>query len=492
MKSLNVFNGRSLVPAIFLLLALLHLGIVILNHYYFRTFAYYYGVYNFAFFDFAHFRISPIPILFDGSNSTFLQDHFSLLLPVISPFYWLLHAITGTYTLLIVQWLAIVYGGWATYKLIAYKSHNPKMAALAMVTYFLMYCRFSSYQADCNLAIIGSALIPGFLYYFEKKNLLPLIIVFVILLITREDFSLWLSFICLSLVIVKRGSKKSRNLAALFLVISVLFFILIFKWIIPSLESETVKFALFNYAALGTTPFESLQTLLHHPFDSIRILFVNHLGDPQHDWIKIKFYLVFACSGGILLLLRPAYIICLIPLIAKKMFNDDPIRWSYETYYGIEVASILPALVFLTISDLKAEKIRIKLSILALVITVSTSVYCFWTVNYPMLYTKFEFYRPWFFERNYALADLHHALNKVPENAVVSASGRILPHLAFRQKIYYFPKVDDADYICLTIYGDSWPLSNEDYDAEVKKLKENRLWKIEYEGENAIIFKKTK
>lgn len=101
---------KNTAKLVFISLASLHLFIVLINHFYFRTYAYYYGVYNFAFYDYAHLGNHPIPLLFDFSNSTFLQDHFSLLLIVLSPFYWLLNLFFGTYSLLLIQWGAIIYG----------------------------------------------------------------------------------------------------------------------------------------------------------------------------------------------------------------------------------------------------------------------------------------------------------------------------------------------------------------------------------------------
>ena len=77
----------------------------ILNHYYFRTFTFDYGNYNFAFWDYSHFRISPMPT-YPGKGN-FLQDHFSFTLMYFVPVYWMLNWITGTYTLILIQYIQI-------------------------------------------------------------------------------------------------------------------------------------------------------------------------------------------------------------------------------------------------------------------------------------------------------------------------------------------------------------------------------------------------
>ena len=168
--TLSERSKRGIAITAFVLPVLLHLFIVLANHYFHRTFAYYYGVYNFAFWDYAHLQSSPIPVLFDGTNSTFLQDHFSLLFIVLAPLYWLMAPLSGTYSLLILQWIAIAAGGLYTYKLLAEKYQQRWTATAAMLCYFFYYARFSAYMADCNLAIIGSSLIPVFFYYFELQK----------------------------------------------------------------------------------------------------------------------------------------------------------------------------------------------------------------------------------------------------------------------------------------------------------------------------------
>ncbi|MCC6370360.1 MAG: DUF2079 domain-containing protein, partial [Bacteroidia bacterium] len=452
----------------------------------------YYGIYNFAFFDFAHLESSPCPILFDGTNSTFLQDHFSLLLPLLSPLFWAVNWIFGTYTLLILQWLFIVYGGWATYKLITFKTGESLTGLLAMLCYFLLYSRFCSYQSDCNLAIFGSALIPAYIYYFETKKYIPLICIFLLLMISREDFPLLLIFINMFLMISHRKDKGQFKFAVLTFAFSLLFFVIIFKWIIPAFETDNKKFNLFNYAVLGSTPSESLLFILKHPIESVKLLFINHLNDPAYDWMKAKYYFVFGLAGGVLLFIRPHYLICLIPIIAKKMYNDDPLRWTHETYYGIETASVLPMLVFMALSEFQIGKTRKIIAVFLFALTITSTYYCFSTSNYPNIYSKFKFYESGFYKTDYPAKEIHQMLSLIPDGATMSASGRILPHLASRKNIYYFPnkKDNEADYICISLWGDTWPTSVEDYNNQLLALLKSKNWKAQYAFGNILLLKK--
>jgi hypothetical protein len=325
---------------------------------------------------------------------------------------------------------------------------------------------------------MGSALLPPFLYYFESGKRTPLYLVFGILLITREDFSMLLAFVGIFLMIAHRNNRKNFKLAAFISIVSAFFFILVMNVIIPLLETETIKFTLFNYSALGQNAESAFVFLVKHPLESLRLLFVNHSGNADNNWLKTKYYLVFAASGGLLLFLRPAYLIILIPVITKKMYNDDPLRWTHEIYYGVETASILPALIFMIISEFKSARLKNAISMLVLIFSLATTVFCFRISDYPSSFTKFKFYKSLFYQHEYPTRQLNEMMQHIPANAIVSASGRILPHLANRQKIYYFPIIKDADYICISLSGDTWPVSPQEYNNELHNLIIRKEWSI--------------
>src|SRR6185295_709951 len=92
------------------------------NHYLFRTSAYDLGIYNQAIYHYAHLRINH-PTIFDPPITNFLSDHFDLVLPVISPLYYLF----GSYTLLIVQVVVILIGGLGVFRYFKLKSTDDHL-----------------------------------------------------------------------------------------------------------------------------------------------------------------------------------------------------------------------------------------------------------------------------------------------------------------------------------------------------------------------------
>ena len=492
-SSKNWFNSKNKIFLFVILIFFsgLNLTIVLTNHYLFNTYAFDYGVYNFAFYDFAHLHVSPCPVYLFPYNITFLQDHFSFALIVLSPLYWLLAPITGTYTLLIIQSCIITFGGWATYRLILLKSENYKIALLSLVYYFILLGRFTSCAADCNLAIIGSALIPVFLYYFEKNKIPQTFACFLFLIITREDYALWLIFICAFLMLIHRKDKFQKNFSALLLFLSVISFILIFKYIIPALEDENKKYNLFAFSALGKTPLEALLFILQNPFKSLELLFINHSGSSYYDGVKTDFYMIYFISGGFLLFFRPVYIIPFLPLIAKKMFTDDPTRWSVESYYSIEVVSILPVMVFLIISGIKKEGFKLPFAIIicGLTLIITCKEIFKPAIEHRALLgnsQKYNLLNSKFYQTAYNATEINKALEAIPGDAIVSASCKLLPHLAFRKKIYYYPKIDDAEYICV-FKNDTWPTPQNEFDKILSGLILEKGWKIIVEKKDFLL-----
>lgn len=489
---MNYFKStKRHVYIIFLLFSLVHLSIVVLNHYYYKTFTFDYGVYNFAFFDFAHLRVSPCPVYLAGFDITFLQDHFSLTLIFLSPLYWLLSPVFGTYTLLIIQWSLILLGGWATYHYLLLRFQNQFLALAALIVYFGLYGRYSAYQNDCNLVTMGSALVPLFFYFFEKRKFIAVYLLFLLLIFNREDFSLNLFFVCLMLAILYRKDQEQRRVALILTVASVLCFIVIFQFIIPALEDAQKSFSLFNYQALGKDPFEAFVFILSHPFDSIVLLVKNHTNLAENDWVKFRFYAVYALSGGIFLFLRPVYLIALIPLIAKKMYNDDSLRWSIESYHGVEVASILPILVFSAVSQIKFEGLKVALAALSVFTTLSLT---FYLVSHPSpIYygvNKFNLFSSSFYQSSCDKTTWNSVRKKIPDSAVLSATGNVLPHLAFRKKIFYFPQINEADFVCISKTASTYPVSQEIFDSRVRELRESKNWKIMMEEKDCLIFQR--
>jgi len=69
----------------------------------------------------------------------------------------------------------------------------------------------------------------------------------------------------------------------------------------------------------------------------------------------------------------------------------------------------------------------------------------------------------------------HHRLARefmalIPADAPLSAQSSLYPHLAHREKAYFFPAVNDAEYIFLDVTSPPYPIAVEKLHWEVQKL----------------------
>jgi len=130
------FNHKYYIYLTLIIFGIIFYTTAIANHYYFRTFAFDYGTYNFMFWNYSHFHVNECPI-YSHNSMTFFIDHFSFTLMYFIPIYWLLNWLTGTYTLLIIQTTLILLSGWVVYRLVIVKTGEVWLGLCALLYYFI-------------------------------------------------------------------------------------------------------------------------------------------------------------------------------------------------------------------------------------------------------------------------------------------------------------------------------------------------------------------
>lgn len=467
----------------------------IANHYYFRTFTSEYANYNFAFWDYAHFHISTNTLfyIYGARQRTFLQDHFSLLLMYFVPVYWLLNWLTGSYTLMIILVSMILASAFALYKLIRLKTHDNWLAVISVLYYFLLQGHYSSFSSDCNIYTLAFCFVPSFLWCFESGKYRNACIVLLLFLFSREDMSLYAIFIFIVLLIWHRKERRVMSYCIGGIIVSIICFLLIFKILIPLSDTPQSEYNLFQYSAIGNTPWEALLHCMQHPVDTFKLFYQNPLPDHADDHIKTEFYTVYFISGGFLLFLRPQYFIWLLPILAQKMFNDSPARWGIVGYYCDGIVTMLPISIFLILSIFKAKWLRYSLAILVCVLASGVTWYKmnkYNTVQWEST-TKQNMFAPGFFHARCNPAKVYKELALIPPGAKVCASESILPHLAQRKCAYFFPDVEDAEYMAVFIYKDNYMLTGNEYQKALNQYVSDPSWSILVDDPPFLLLKNT-
>jgi len=431
---------------VFTAAGVLYALISLVNHYFFKTYTLDLGLYTHAMYDYAHLRVDDCSMFLDNPQSI-LAAHFDLYLLLLSPLVYLF----GSYTLLIVQIVAVLLGGWGVYKLIALYSDDRAMPLLAVVAFFLSFGIIHAMSYDFHSNVLTTMILPWLLYFFKKRKF-GLATLFVLLfVIGKENMSLWLFFIAIGLMWDYRKDKKSLYYLLGFSVFALAYFLIVNLLILPKLGGSGIS----RYDYLGDNYVEIGKNLVTHPAETIRILFVNTSGMPKYDGVKLEFYNCLLASGLLLTLLKPNFLLMLVPLIAQKMLSGDTNFWGVSFHYSVEFVPVLVISSFLVILKLKRRVWRLTLAVALCVSIVATTFYTIGVPRSLVFLDQLCVYQSRHYEQKKFDADYTRQLMAtIPDDASVCASSMLVPHLALRNEIYDYDcrkESTNADYYFVAI-----------------------------------------
>jgi uncharacterized membrane protein len=482
--------SRVKLIAILSLFAIIYCLISFPNHYLLRTDALDLGMLNHALYNFAHFDINYFTLSYDGSSVNYFGDHFSPITILYAPFYYLF----GSYTLLIIQIFAILFGAVGLFRYARYKlPHINDYKLLIVIQFLSIWGIYSALSFDFHNNVIGAMMVPWLFLYYDKQKNIKFLLFFVLILATKENMSLWLFFIVLGIIIKERNFnfRKLLKFEIPILIFTIVYFVVVVGLLMPWFREGNGFDQLSRYELLGNNLSEIIATLFTRPGYVLSLLYENTTGNPTYDGIKAELHMMVIVSGGFLFILRPYYIIMLIPIYAQKMFSNQFGTWGINVQYSIEFAPIISLCVIDFFSSIKKSKYIILGLVL---ICASTIFYTHKTLeNRKSKWYKRQnsvFHKKEHYETPFDVKNIYDQIFKIPKNITVSASGNLSPHLAFRDQVYLFPKIGDSEFVALLKTDKTYPLTPERYYELIEKLKRNKKYKIWYENEELVIFKK--
>lgn len=437
-------RNRILLASVFTLAGVVYALISFVNHYLFKTYALDLGLYTHFMYEYAHFRHADLFML-DLSPQSALSTHFDLYLVLLSPLVY----VFGSYTLLVVQFAAVLFGGYGIYKLISLYSDDDFIPILATVAFFFSFGVIHALSYDYHSNVVSAMMMPWLLYCIKKGRFVWASVFVVLLVIGKENMSLWLFFIVLGLMWDYRKNRKAMWHLLAFAVFSVAYFLVINMIVMPKIGGEGIS----RYHHLGDNYAEIALQLITHPGETIRHLSTNTSEFGQFDGIKEEFYLCALATGLIFTILKPNYLVMLIPLIGQKMLSSYHLFWGISFQYSIEFVPVLVISSFLVI--LRVRKLLWQ-RVLSLALLLSVLLTLFYTIGVPKAYVVPEqlcIYQGRHYEQSRFDADYARELiRQIPDDAYVCASTMFVPHLALRHYIEDFVSCPNtgAEYVLIT------------------------------------------
>lgn len=458
--------------------ALVFGSITFVNHQLFRTHALDLGVYTHASWEYAHGDIDD-STSFRSYSEPILADHFDLHLLLYSP----LVRCLGAWGLLLIQWLALLWGALGVYHLAKYK--KAKSAIAPMLHLLVFFALFQALGYDYHSNVIAAMALPWWILALEKRQATRSWIWLIFILIAKENMAAWMIFCATGMYFIIKGSPRIRFQLILQSIFSAMYFYVIVFRVMPVLATD---------GAASNLQYSLLSEFTNSPsfteiWNLIKALFINHQADAYGDYFKLEFYLMFLLSGGLLLFRKPAFLWMLLPVIAWKMWHDHPSMWGINGQYAIEIAPVVVVGVMYGISTLSVSK---RIYAVIIIFSAICTIRSMDDPVVPVDRAALRFYQPAHYRRNFDIAKAHHLLGLIPDDAAVSAQSSVHPHLANRDHIFLFPYLFDADYVVLTHEERTFPLSKEAYAYEKKRLLSSGSWLQLVESDYLLILKHKK
>lgn len=436
------------------------------------------GFHNQLMYKFSHLKL-PGSTLWNSQYplTCFLGDHVTLLMPLHSQLYWLF----GSNTLLIVQILYGLVGALGLYKLINYKFDSAYLALAGVSLFFTHYSLYSALDFDAHDNVYGMMLLPWILYFYYKGNMKLFLMSLGIFLFAREDLALTAIMLGICFLIFDGATKWKYGL--LCLIISCAYFLLTYKLIIPYFSPlPGGGYAAWRFTHLGSSMQEVVMNSISNPGRFLSIAF-----DTIEKQEKLKYFLY---TGGILFFIRPQFALLVVPTFFTTCLSSSWTLWGNMFHYNILFAVLLPFLVVSTTTLFRSNIIKAALLLFFIYLNLQ--------------YLNKNFFHDWktfdriftydYYHQRQNQNEIKEGLNIIPKEAVVSATNYYTPHLAFRDKVYFFPDVKDAEYIVINEADGKdrfYPFeSSEKFMEAVKLLREDPKYELIFEKNKMLIFRK--
>lgn len=442
--TLNKRQKNITLAAVFTVAGVMYCLISLVNHYLFKTYALDLGLYTHAMYDFLHGRIDDCSMFKDQPQSI-LGAHFDLYLFFLSPLVF----VFGSYTLLVVQIVAVLLGGWGVYKLIGLYTDDDWLPILATAILFFSFGVIHPFAFDYHSNVLTAMMLPWLLYFIKKQQFWQSSLMVVLFVLGKENLSLWLFFIAIALMWDYRKDRKTLWYLLGYALFGLAYFLIINMVVMPKIGGEGIS----RYHHLGNNYAEIALQLITHPGETLRLLFANTSGLERCDGVKEEFFVCALATGLLFTILKPNYFLMLIPLIGQKMLSSYHLFWGVSLQYSVEFMPVLVISSFLVIIKLKNRVLRMVLAVALLVSTILTT---FYTIGVPRSYVVLDqtciyqgrHYEQKKFDATYA----RQLIKQIPDDASVSAASMFVPHLALREQIYDLGNRPNphADYVLIT------------------------------------------
>lgn len=471
---------RKRVMMVAMLGGLLHALVAFPNHFLFRTYALDLGLYTHTTWRYLY-GPTPDTAMFQAIPVHILADHFDLYLLLLSP----LTLLFGTWTLPVVQWCALVLGGFGVRRFLITRGLGADAALAGMALLLLFFGAFAASSFDYHSNVVAAMWLPWCLDALWRARYLRAAGLFMLMLVAKENIGLWLGVVMAVVAMARELPGRSRRWAGLFAGIGFAWSAVIIGLVMPSLAGDGT-YAHFDYRLLsGVFAGE------HPPLDLLRGLFVDVLhGTVKGNAVRMEFWTLLLLSGGWALLLRPAWGLMALPIAAQKMWHDDPAKWAVFAQYSIEFAPLIAIAIPLVVQGIGRAGLRRWCLGFAPVMALGCTIRTMDGAVAHIDRSRIRFYKVAHYARSYDTDTVRQVIASLPGDLAVSAQSPAVPHLALRERVYQFPLIHDAEVVLLMPLEEPYPMEAAAYRRCMDSLAADPGWRVEVDASEVRLLRR--
>jgi uncharacterized membrane protein len=389
-------------------------------------------------------------------TDTLLAYHAEFILAPISLLYL---GYDSPVTLLVLQTVVLGLGALPAFWLARDRLGSEFAGLVFAAAYLLAPAIEGANMSDFHGVSLTASLLFFAFYYVQARRYRPFFALILLSMSSKEDIPLVVLMMGLYIFFFLREHKVGAITAAMGLG----WFLICTLAILPFYNGLPSSPFVHRLTIFGPTLKASLLNILREP-----ALLVRWFTQPE-----IVAYLGgLLASAGFASLLSPAILAISAPVVAMNVLSTWNWTYSEGAHYS---ASIVPFVMISGIYGLgylarqlsqRCRRLPYRWAVngLAVLVLIISGVHHVQIGLSPLA-------------RSFHLPRLtpHHRLaqtfiDRIPPDAPLSAQSSLYPHLAHREKAYFFPAINDAEYILLDVTGTSYPVTTEEVYETVQRL----------------------
>lgn len=445
----------------YIILAILYVGVVggitVFRYLTYRNSTYDIGIWAQMFY-YMKTTLKPLTTCERDMLLSHFAVHFSPIYYIMLPFYYVFSSVI---TLQILQAVILISGLIPLYLL----CKHLKLSNSATMAFGVIFALYPSLACGCYYDLHENAfltpLILWLFYFIEKKNMKGIIIFTILTALVKEDAPVYLA--CIGLFVLL--GKKDYIRGSVIFGFSVVYFLIVIT--------------LMDRYGLGVQSWRYSNMMSANSSGGLGDVIITFITNPAYaigECVKSDRYEYIAQMLLPLGLLpfatkKVSRFILLIPFVLVGLVSDYTYQHSIFFQYTFGILAIFFYMAVVNYSEM-ADNSRRYLANIAI---------CTAIIMLPAYTLSKTYYFDCYENERSQIEVLNDAMDMIPEDASVTASTFLVPHLAYRDTVYMYPSENTSEYIILDL---RW---NEISEADIVHIKVSKGYNEIYRKDNVVV-----